>query len=87
MGTVLEMETFRKQRADPRSRERWESYAFLHHIEGVCPGCGARRCLLVTFHDTGTVAGTEIFSRTLPHYVCDGERIIVQEMPESSGSG
>ena len=81
------METFRQKKAGPRSRGRWDSYAFFHHIEGLCPGCGARRRFLVAFHDTGTDAGTEIFFQTLPHYGCDGERIIVQEMPESSGSG
>jgi hypothetical protein len=78
------METFRQQRAGPTRTSRFaEDYAFFHDIEGPCPGCGARRAYLVAFHHTDTDRfGTTIFARTLPHYRCDGERVIEQEDPE-----
>ena len=87
MGNILEMETFRQKRASPTRTSRFaEDCAFFHDIEGPCPGCGARRSYLVAFHHTETDnLGTTIFSRTLPHYRCDGERVIDQDDPETPG--
>lgn len=80
MGTVLEMGAFRRRRAGPHGP--WDDYAFFHNIEGPCLGCGARRAFLVAFHDTGTDAvGTLVFSRTLPHFACDGKQVTEQEDP------
>lgn len=78
MGSVHSIEDSRLRPAEPpRPRDR----LFSHEIEGRCSGCQARRSFVVAFHDTGTKQGTVIFSRTLPHYLCDGEAVIQQDDP------
>lgn len=84
MGIVVEIEAFRMARARPGGDDRFNpDYAFFNEIEGRCPGCNARRSFIMAFHDLGTVAGTGVFSSTLPHFRCDGERVIEQEVPET----
>ncbi|MGH9365820.1 MAG: hypothetical protein ACRD1B_11245 [Thermoanaerobaculia bacterium] len=80
MGTVLDMETFRKGRpGGPEADERTEPYSLINEIEGRCPGCGARWAHLTVCYDAGPGKGTSLFWRTLPHYLCDRERVTIQE--------
>ena len=83
MGVVVEMQAFR--RTSPKSdgdRRVGEDHALFTEIRGRCPGCRARRSFLVAFDDQGTDAGTCTFYRILPHFSCDGEHVIEQEMPD-----
>ncbi len=95
MGTVLELEPFRRKGTVPTTTGRppadrsdpHPDYALFNKIEGRCPGCGARRSHMLAFHDTGTERlGMSILSKTLPHFMCDGERVTQQDVVETPGS-
>jgi hypothetical protein len=82
MGTVRDIEDFkRRHRASPVHQGDLEDFAAWQRIPGRCPGCNARRSLLVAFHDDDTGRPPRPFTRTLPHYRCDGKRISRQEVP------
>lgn len=86
MGSIQDIEAFRRKRVAPtRTRQYGKDLAFSHEIEGRCSGCQARRSYFVAYHDTGTEHGTVIFARTLPHFHCDGEKVIEQDDPERPG--
>ena len=83
MGSIQDMEAFRRKRAGPtETRGYGKDLSFSHEMEGRCSGCQARRSFFVAHHDTGTEQGTMIFARTLPHFLCDGEKVIEQDDPE-----
>jgi len=78
---VQDIEDFRRRRRDAVHTGDLGDFAAFQRISGRCPGCHARRSQLVTFHDADIGRRPEIFTRTIPHYRCNGKRVLRQQIP------
>jgi hypothetical protein len=81
MGAIQDIEDFRRKRSRTVAPTDMGDVAAFQRISGRCPGCSARRSQLVVFHDNDTDAPPTLFARTIPHYRCNGKRVLRQEAP------
>lgn len=73
MGVLVDLESKR----DERRRRDVLRDMLISMPAGECAGCGALRSTVSIMHDSGTAV--EITLVTVPHYRCDGEKVISQE--------
>ena len=83
MAVVTNLDEFRRRKKAEAPRSDLGDYAAFKTLRGRCPGCHARRSHLVAFHDNDSGARPALFARTLPHYRCNGKRILRQDAPLS----
>lgn len=79
MGVVRNIADFRREPG--KTVHDLGDFAAWQRIAGRCPGCNARRSFLVAFHDDATGQQLKPFTRTLPHFQCNGRRVSRQEAP------
>lgn len=79
---VQDIEDFRRGRIeDTVHRGDMGDFGAFQRIAGRCPGCRARRTQVVVFHDNDTGKRPIVFARTIPHYRCNGKRVLKQQVP------
>jgi len=82
MRPVQDLEDFRRGRFDSTVHHGdMGDFGAFKRIAGRCPGCKARRTQLVVFHDNDIGERPVLFARTIPHYQCDGKRVLRQQIP------
>lgn len=82
MKPVRDLESFRLGRAESTLHHGdMGDFGAFQRIAGRCPGCKARRTQLVVFHESDTGDRPVLFTRTIPHYRCDGKKVLRQQIP------
>jgi hypothetical protein len=83
MGAIRDIGDFRRNRSGTVAQTDLGDFAAFQRMAGRCPGCNARRSQLVAFHDNDTDGLPTLFTRTIPHYRCNGKRVLKQQAPLS----